>query len=177
MGRGSRAILWDALAAGRVAHGERWNFDEVDSRMEISLCGQPIFLNRTRIRPASLDPERLGFAEGFNYLATLVLVADDLDGWKETAAALDAELGNMPQVHGGSSALASAGCVVKLLARSAPDLVSAQATLWARARQIAPRSLRRSISESIELAPRRLSLQRGIQFGCPMNNPSEMPIW
>ncbi len=26
MGRGSRAIFWDALAAGRVAHGERWNF-------------------------------------------------------------------------------------------------------------------------------------------------------
>ena len=28
MGRGSRAIFWDALAAGRVAHGERWNFTE-----------------------------------------------------------------------------------------------------------------------------------------------------
>ena len=83
MGRASRAILWDALASGRVACGERWSFDEVDSRMEISLCGQPIFLNRTRIRPASLDPERLGFAEGFNYLATLILMADELDGWKE----------------------------------------------------------------------------------------------
>jgi len=136
MGRGSRAILWDALASGRVACGERWSFDEVDSRAEISLCGKTVFLNRTRIHPASLDPERLGFAEGFNYLATLVLVADGLDGWKETAAALDAELRNVPQVHGGASALASAGCVVKLLARSASDLLSAQAALWARARQI-----------------------------------------
>lgn len=136
MGRGSRGILWDALASGRVACGERWSFDEVDSRVEISLCEHPVFLNRTKIRPASLDLERLGFTDGFNYLATLVLVADDLDGWKETAAALDAELRNMPKVHGGASTLASAGCAVKLLARSAPDLISAQAALWSRARQI-----------------------------------------
>jgi urease accessory protein len=136
MGRGSRAIFWDALAAGRVAHGERWNFDEVDSRMEISLLGKAVFLNRTRIRPAGLDPERLGFADGFGYLATLVIVADELGGWKETAAAMDTELRNMPQVYGGGTALASGGCVVKLLARSASDLVGAQAALWGRARQI-----------------------------------------
>lgn len=136
MERSSRAIFWDALAAGRVACGERWNFDEVDSRLEISLCGQPVFLNRTRIRPARLDPERLGFAEGFSYLATLVLIADDLDGWKETATAMAAELSRMPRVHGGASALATVGCVVKLLARSASDLMSAQAALWSRARQI-----------------------------------------
>ena len=64
MSRGSRAIFWDALAAGRVAHGERWNFHEVDSRMDISLCGQTVFLNRTWIRPACLDPKRLGLPRG-----------------------------------------------------------------------------------------------------------------
>lgn len=136
MDRGSRAIFWDALAAGRVAHGERWNFHEVDSHTEIFLRGRAVFLNRTRIRPACLDPQRLGFAEGFNYLATLVIVADKLDGWKETAAAMDAELKNRPQVCGGGSALASGGCVVKLLARSASDLMDAQAALWGRARHI-----------------------------------------
>jgi urease accessory protein len=136
MGRASRAILWDALASGRVACGERWSFDEVDSCVEISLCGRPIFLNRARICPANLDPDRLGFAEGFNYMATLVLVANELDGWKETTAALGAELRNIPQIHGGASELASAGCIVKLLARSASDLLTVQAALWARARQI-----------------------------------------
>lgn len=136
MGRASRAIFWDALAAGRVAHGERWNFHEVDSHTEIFLRGRAVFLNRTRIRPAGIDPERLGFAEGFNYLATLVIVADELEGWKETVAAMNAELRSMPQVYGGGSALASGGCVVKLLARSASDLMGAQAALWGRARQI-----------------------------------------
>jgi urease accessory protein len=136
MGSGSRAIFWDAMSAGRVAQGERWRFDDVDSRIEINLCGRPVFLNRTRIRPAGLDPERLGFAEGFNYLATLVLVADEWGGWEETTAAMNAELRNIPHVHGGSSPLASGGCVVKLLARSASDLVGAQAALWGRARQM-----------------------------------------
>jgi urease accessory protein len=136
MGRGSRGIFWDALAAGRIAHGERWNFHEVDSHIEISLCGEAVFLNRTRIRPAALDPDRLGFAEGFNYLAMLVIVADQFDSWKEAVAAMNAELKNMPQVYGGGSALTSGGCVVKLLARSASDLMGAQALLWGRARHI-----------------------------------------
>jgi urease accessory protein len=136
MGRGSRAIVWDALAAGRVAHGERWNFREVDSKTEIVLRGRTVFLNRTKIRPADLDPKRLGFSEEFNYLATLVILADELNSWKETVAAMDAELKNMPQVYGGASVLANGGCIVKLLARSASDLLGAQKTLWARARQI-----------------------------------------
>ena len=29
MGRGSRAIILDAMASGRVAHGERWEFAEM----------------------------------------------------------------------------------------------------------------------------------------------------
>jgi len=135
MGRGSRAIFWDALSAGRLAHGERWNFAEVDSRTEISLCGRPVVLNRTKIRPIDLDPKRLGFAEEFNYLATLTIVADGFNSWKETVMAMDAELQNMPQIYGGVSMLASGGCVVKLLARTASDLVRAQITLWGRARQ------------------------------------------
>jgi urease accessory protein len=136
MARGSRGMFWDALAAGRVAHGEHWNFHEFDSRTEISLCGRPVFLNRTRIRPADLDPTRLGLAERFDYLATLAIVADEFDRWKETVAAMGAELTSMAHVYGGASVLAGGGCVVKLLARSAADLLHAQTTLWGRARQM-----------------------------------------
>ena len=136
MGPGSRAIFWDGLAAGRVAHGERWNFRQVDSATEISLCGRTIFLNRIKIRPADLAPQRLGFAEEFNYLATMVIVADQSHSWNDTVAAMYAELEDMPHIHGGASALATSGCVVKLLARSASDLLFAQARLWALARQI-----------------------------------------
>lgn len=136
MARGSRAVFWDALAAGRVARGERWSFREFDSRMEITICDREIFLSRTRIRPAGLDPEQLGFTGEFGYLATFVMVGDELDSWEETAAAMTAEFANTPRVYGGASTLASNGCVVKLLARSASDLTGAQAALWGAARQI-----------------------------------------
>ena len=135
MSHGSRAIFWDALAAGRVAHGERWNFHEVDSRMDISLCGQTVFLNRTLIRPAFLDPKRLGFAEGFDYMATLLVIADGFERWNETVAAMDAALKELPAVYGGASALANGGCIVKLLARSASNLTQAQSSLCGLARQ------------------------------------------
>lgn len=136
LGCKSRTIIWDALAAGRVACGELWEFHEIDSRIEILLRGRQAFLNRTWIHPAKLDPRRFGIAEGWNYLATLLLLADMSEDWKRIAAAMDTELENLPQVYGGTSALASSGCVVKLLARSAADLTSAQIALWTRARQL-----------------------------------------
>lgn len=136
LGAGSRAIIWDALAAGRVACGERWNFHEVDSRVDICLNGRSVFLNRTLICPPKQDPARLGIAQDFNYLATLVLVAEDVAAVTATLAALNAQLAGMPQIHGGASLLANGGCVVKLLARSASDLMSAQTALWARARNV-----------------------------------------
>jgi urease accessory protein len=136
MGRGSRGIFWDALAAGRVACGEQWNFHEVDSQTEIFLCERAVFFNRTRIRPSDLDPKQLGLASGFHYLATLVIVADAFDPWNEMVTAMESELGNMPQVYGGASPLAFGGCIVKLLARSASDLVLAQMALRGRAHRI-----------------------------------------
>ena len=147
MERGSRVIVWDAIAAGRIAHGERWDFRDFDSVIEISLKGVPIFYNRTRIHPAELDPERLGFGEGFNYLATLIVIADEFRSWTTLLAAMNLELTKLSGVYGGASLLRQSGCVVKLMARSAAELMDAQAALWALARQFvlgcAPLDLRK----------------------------------
>jgi urease accessory protein len=136
MGSGSRGIFWDAMAAGRVARGERWEFHEVDSRFEIHMCGRPVFLNRARIRPAVFDPKRLGITDGFDYLATLVVVADGSNDWNEIVATMNTELTPMPAIYAGVSALSNSGCIVKLLARTASDMTRAQAALWKRARQM-----------------------------------------
>lgn len=135
METGSRAIFWDALAAGRIARGERWEFREVDSRLELYMRGRPIFLNRTRIRPSDFDPTRLGVTDGLNYLATLVIVSDQLNDWEQVVAALNAELIGVPEIRGGVSALANSGCVLKLLAHTASEMTRAQMILWGRARQ------------------------------------------
>ena len=135
MGPGGSGIFWDALAAGRVARGERWDFREVDSRFAIYLRGRPLFLNRTRIRPAEVDPTRLGITDGFDYLATLVIVADQSNDWAKLVAVIHAELAAMPEIRAGVSALTSHGCVLKLLAHTASGMSRAQTTLWSCARR------------------------------------------
>jgi urease accessory protein len=141
MSQGSRAILWDAIAAGRLAHGECWDFDEIDSRKEILLRGRPVFLNRTLIRPGEGGTRRLVLPQGFGYLATLVIVADGCDRWKEVVEALRSELETLPRIYGGASLLSMQGCVVKLLSPSAADLARAQGKLWACARKLVVGSL------------------------------------
>src|SRR6266481_4585317 len=47
--RGGRAFILYSMASGRLAHGERWSFAEIDSRMEVYECGRPAYINRTRI--------------------------------------------------------------------------------------------------------------------------------
>jgi len=136
MARGSRAILLDSFAAGRVARGERWNFSEIDSRMEVVVCGKPAFLNRTKINPAAQRPERLGLMEEFSYFACLNLFADEFADWPQVAAAMHAELENAPQVKGGVSLLSRGGCVVRYLAASASDLTRMNKKLWDAAREL-----------------------------------------
>jgi len=136
MARGSRAVLLDSLASGRVAHGERWNFTEVDSRAEVRMCGKLASLNRTKITPAFLRPERIGLMEEFDYTICMCLFAEGFEDWKPVAAAMNAELGTVPHVRGGASLLSRGGCVVRYLARSAPDMTRTNRKLWDAAREL-----------------------------------------
>jgi urease accessory protein len=136
MGAGSRAIVLDAIASGRVAHGERWEFTEMDSRMEVLVCGRPVFLNRTRIIPPLRNPRDTGLMEEFDYLACLGIFADTLQDWNLVTAALNAELSRAPQICGGVSMLSRGGCVVRFLARSAADMTSLNRRLWDIARAL-----------------------------------------
>jgi urease accessory protein len=134
MESGGRAILFDAIAAGRLARGESWKMTELDSAMEIFVLGKRIYLNRTRIQPSALAPERFGVMGEFGYLANLVLIADGFDGWRELIALMNETLAAPPRVFGGASLLAGSGCVVRFLAESAVDLTDATSALWAAAR-------------------------------------------
>ncbi len=134
MARGSRAMLLDSMASGRVAHGERWSFTEMDSRTEVYVCGRPAYINRTRILPATNRPDRLGWMEDFDYSSCLGLFADGFTRWKEVAAAMNEELLSAPGVRGGATLISRGGCVVRFLARSASDMTLANKKLWDAAR-------------------------------------------
>ena len=136
MAAGSRAILLDSMASGRVAHGERWSFTEIDSRTEVFFCGKPAFLNRTRIDPAARNPREMGLLEEFDYMSCVGLFADGFENWHAVAAAMDAELARAPQVCGGVSLVSRGGCVVRFLARSASDMTSLNRKLWDAGREL-----------------------------------------
>jgi urease accessory protein len=130
MARGSRAILLDSMASGRVAHGERWSFTEMDSRTEVFVCGRPAYINRTKIVPANIRPDQLGLMEEFDYMSCIGLFADGFTRWKEISAAMNEELKTVPNVRGGATLISRGGCVVRFLARSAPDMTLANKRLW-----------------------------------------------
>jgi urease accessory protein len=150
LGRGSRAILFDAFAAGRLAHGEAWASREFDSETRVFCDGAPLYLSRTKIAPAprgsqadapkspgasDLRPTSLGIAEGFGYVASLVMLADGFENWQSVTDATHATLATMPHLRAGASLLGSGGCVVRYLTATAGDLAAATSALWAAARR------------------------------------------
>jgi urease accessory protein len=135
MARGSRAILLDSMASGRVAHGERWCFTEIDSRTEVSACCRPLYINRTKIVPATKRPDPLGIMEEFDYLSCMGLFAGGFTHWKEVSAALNEVLKSVPNVRGAATLVSRGGCVVRILARSASDMTLANKQLWDAARE------------------------------------------
>jgi urease accessory protein len=136
MARGSRAIILDSMASGRVAHGERWCFKEIDSRTEVYACGRPAYINRTRIVPATKRPDQLGWMEEFDYMSCLGLFADGFTRWNEVSAVLNEELNSAQNVCGGATLVSRGGCVARFLARSASDMTLANRTLWDAAREL-----------------------------------------
>jgi urease accessory protein len=136
MGPKSRAILVDAFAIGRLARGERWTFTEMVNRIAVSSRGQPLFLDRMRLDPSSQTLAALGAMESFGYLATVGLFADGVDAWDSMVLSLQEELLKSPSIRGAASPISRGGCVVRLLAHSAPDLTQGVRNIWTLARRL-----------------------------------------
>jgi len=132
----SCVMLSEVFAAGRIARSEQWRFKELTSDTEIRLGNSPVFINKSRIVPLEILPQRLGFAEGFNYIASLVVAADGFNGWRGLVNALWNTLNAAPGVQGGASLLGNSGCVARFMASTAAQLTSVSGCLWASAREI-----------------------------------------
>jgi urease accessory protein len=135
MSRGSRAIIYDAMAAGRVGRGERWQFRTITSEVAINKDGRPRYLSRARIEPASQPLSDLGWMENCNYLATLAMVGDDDRYWSTLVIALHKALQGIKGIQGSASTMACGGCVARLISVSADALNRTAMKLWAIARR------------------------------------------
>ncbi|MEI6075930.1 MAG: urease accessory protein UreD [Verrucomicrobiota bacterium] len=90
---GSGLALVDWFSSGRLACGERWAFTRLESRNEIFLEGERIFLDAVSLNPAGMPPAASHTTGRFNCFALLLLAGEPL---KNAAADLLAEVAALP---------------------------------------------------------------------------------
>lgn len=129
---GATIMLWDVVAAGRIARGERWAFAALENDVHITTTSGGALLERYRLDP-STDLGQVGLAEAWNYVASLYMVGDSIapEAWNRLESKAASLLDERPgQVLGGVSTPAVPGLAVKLLAKAAPDLNRIFDALW-----------------------------------------------
>jgi urease accessory protein len=132
-GDGACLILVDAFAAGRVGRGEAWAFRRLDSAVTVRDAKGWLLRDRFVLADGDgLAPGGLGAAEGRPYFASVVVVADDVDGFRREVGARFPAGG---EVAAAAGSLPRRGALVRCLAPSAPALLDALETLWAAARR------------------------------------------
>ena len=125
---GATFIGLDAWAVGRVARGERWRFDSLDSAFVVSDARGPLLRERA-ILTGACPRDGLAGTEGQDYVATFVAVAPSLDAWEGLAEELSAAvLGSPTRVA--VTPLSRGGLIARLLCPSAPALREAVDVLW-----------------------------------------------
>ena len=127
---GGLYLGWEAVAAGRIAHGERYGYRTFDSAILARVDGRAVARDRQMIRPGV---DALCLLEG-DYLATLLVVAPGSD-IEALLGRLRATLEDRSGCSGAAGRLPSqAGVFIRLVAQRAPDLHRARTDLFAAAR-------------------------------------------
>ncbi len=129
---GASLILWDALAAGRVVRGERWQFSSFANGIRIRLADGRSLEERYRLSPGRGNPS-LPLNQTWNYTGSLFMVNDQVptSTWDRIKQDVTTVIENQTgEVLGGVSEPSVPGLVVKVLTRSAPDLNAALEQLW-----------------------------------------------
>ena len=133
---GATILLWDAMASGRIARGERWAFATLENNIRITTASGSALVERYALDPAT-NLGAVGLAADWDYVASLYVVNDAVT--PEVWSRLEARLGlaldeHVEHILGGVSQPAVPGVAVKLLAKSAPDLTRILDALWAAVR-------------------------------------------
>ena len=129
---GATVVLWDAMASGRVARHERWAFATFENEIFIQTSRGKSLIERFCVAPDQLS-ESIGLVGSWDYVASLFIIGDAVEPevWKRLDEVLATILEQRPGlVLGAVSTPALSGLVVKLVARSAPDLTAVQEAMW-----------------------------------------------
>lgn len=130
---GATVVLWDAMASGRVARGERWAFARYENEIVIRTAS-----GRSVIERLSVTPDSVGTTvRGWDYVGSLFVVGGAVEQGRFSAleAGLTALCEQQPgELLGGVSMPAVPGLVVKVVARSATALTTFLEAAWSHLR-------------------------------------------
>lgn len=127
----ARLIVVDAFAAGRVARGEAWRFNHLESAVSIRDGAGWLFHDRFVLRGGG-GYDGLGFTESQPYFATFVVIAD---GATAEFARFATAAGETAGAMVAAAKLPRRGAVVRVLAAGAPALLAALDAVWTLARE------------------------------------------
>lgn len=128
--KGATALIWDSLASGRMARGERWAFASLRNEIRITTASGDRLLERYEVRP---DQYPVGLVSQYDYVASFFVVSDSLDParWPPLRGIVADVLASQgSDLLGGVTEVTVPGMAVKLVARSAEVLVTVQELLW-----------------------------------------------
>ena len=128
----STVLLWDAMAAGRIARDERWAFTSYENEIRLVTASGASLLERCHFTPEQ-GFDRAQWAQDWNYIGSLYLVGESLD--EEACKRLGDVVTELlararSSILGGVSEPAAPGLVVKLLARTAIELNDTSRVIW-----------------------------------------------
>jgi urease accessory protein len=133
---GATILLWDAIASGRIARGERWAFATLENDIRITTASGSVLVERYALDPTT-NLGAIGLAGDWDYVASLYVVNDAVapEVWSRLETRIGLRLDEQAEhMLGGVSQPAVPGIAVKLLAKSAPDLTKMLNALWAAVR-------------------------------------------
>jgi urease accessory protein len=148
---GAGLIWWETLSAGRIAHGESFDFENVCVNTAIHSRNELIAFERYSISPKLRNvssPSRMG---SFLYSATMyVCRADGSSRWFRLEGELNEIAGELsgPETLWGASSLARDGVVVRGMAKHAHQINAGLQRFWQAAKQ--------SVWERAALPPRKM---------------------
>jgi urease accessory protein len=125
----------DTVAPGRIAYGERFEYELLELRVEVRHRSRPLCVETLRLEPRRRSPACRGLLGANDYVASLLVVAPGRDG-EAIAAAIDRSLTDVAGARGAAGSLEhGAGAAVRIVAGSAPGMRRALRAAWGTARE------------------------------------------
>jgi urease accessory protein len=134
MEAGAGLFWWEILASGREASGEAFQYESVDLKLDLSVTGKLVAMERMRLEPAKREMSAVARMGVYSTWVTFYICREGVEssGW----SALEGELRGLVETFGekeglwGVSTLPAHGIAVRCLTRHGSRLLPRLHEIW-----------------------------------------------